>query len=217
MSSPRRQPRVVAELGRPETPQETADRKAENSRNYRKRKTVNNLVYSLLVCVALVLIIALAVPRADSSLLTEVDYRSVATNAQASSEYTLANPELPERWSANRAETDSSGGVSSWNIGLLTPSSEYLGITQGFDANETWLAGQLRQSAASTTVMVDGIEWTVYDNRGRENVGNVEYAMSTESGNSTFVLFGTAADEEFLVVASALTDQILANQTEGTD
>jgi hypothetical protein len=128
--SPRSQPRIVAELGRPETPQETADRKAENSRNYRKRKTVNNLVYSLLVCVGLVLVIALAVPRADNSLVPEVDYSAVATQAQSSTEHILVNPELPGSWSSNRAETDKAGGVSSWNIGLITPAKEFIGITR---------------------------------------------------------------------------------------
>ncbi|MET4638991.1 DUF4245 domain-containing protein [Mycetocola sp. 2940] len=215
--SSRRPPRVVAELGRPETPQETADRKAENSRNYRKRKTINNLVYSLLVCVGLVLIIALAVPRADNSLVAEVDYGAVATQAQMSSDQVLANPELPGSWSSNRAETDRSGGVSSWNIGLITPSKEYIGISQGFDANETWVSQQLRQTTASSTVAVDGVEWTVYDNRGREDVGNMEYALTTEAGASTFIVFGTATDEEFLTVASALADQVLANSRNGSE
>jgi hypothetical protein len=214
--SPRRPPRVVAELGRPETPEETAARKAENSQNYRKRKTVNNLVYSLLVCVALVIVIALAVPRADKSLLSEVDYRAVAAEAQTSADHPLADPELPGSWSSNRAETDSSGGVSSWNIGLITPSDQFIGITQGFDANETWLSQQLGQSAASTTRTIDGIEWTVYDNRERDDVGNVEYALTTEAGASTFVVFGTAGDDEFRTVTSALTEQVRANiDTEG--
>ncbi|WP_411721555.1 DUF4245 domain-containing protein [Mycetocola sp.] len=213
MSSPRRQPRVVAELGRPETPEESAERKAESSRNYRRRKTVNNLVYSLLVCVGLVLIIALAVPRADNSLVPEVDYGAVATQAQTSSEHTLANPELPGSWSSNRAETDKTGGVSSWNIGLITPSKEYIGIAQGFDANETWVSQQLRQTTASSTVTVDGVEWTVYDNREREDVGNMEYALTSEAGASTFIVFGTGSDEEFRTVASALADQVLANRT----
>lgn len=214
--SPRRPPRIVAELGRPETPQETADRKAENSRNYRKRKTINNLAYSLLVCVGLVLVIALAVPRADTSLVSEVDYSAVAAEAQSSSEHVLANPELPGSWSANRAETDKSGGVSSWNLGLITPEKAFIGIIQGFDANETWLAQQLRQTAASSTITVEGVEWTVYDNRGRDDVGNVEYALTTESGASTFLVFGTAADDEFLTVAAALADQVLANRSNGS-
>lgn len=215
--SSRRQPRVVAELGRPETPQETAERKAENSRNYRKRKTINNLVYSLLVCVGVVLVIALAVPRADNSLLREVDYSAVAAEAQSSTEHILANPELPGSWSANRAETDKTGGVSSWNLGLITPDKAYIGIVQGFDANETWLSQQLRQQAATSTITVDGVEWTVYDNRGREDVGNMEYALTTESGASTFIVFGTADGDEFLTVASALADQVSANSTNGSE
>ena len=39
-----KQPRVVAELGRPETPDETAARKAASSAAYRSSKTVRNLV-----------------------------------------------------------------------------------------------------------------------------------------------------------------------------
>ena len=56
-------PRIVAELGRPETASETAARKAENSRLYRQRKTVNNLTLSLLVSLGMVLLIVLIVPR----------------------------------------------------------------------------------------------------------------------------------------------------------
>jgi hypothetical protein len=48
MSDLRPEGRVVAELGRPETPAETAARKAESSRLHRQRQTVNNLVYSLI-------------------------------------------------------------------------------------------------------------------------------------------------------------------------
>ena len=44
-----KQPRVVAELGRPETPDETAARKAASSAAYRSSKTVRNLVVALLV------------------------------------------------------------------------------------------------------------------------------------------------------------------------
>ncbi|MDF2441986.1 MAG: hypothetical protein JWR01_189, partial [Subtercola sp.] len=76
-------PRVVAELGRPETLEETTARKAEQSRKYRANKTINNLWLSLIVCVAVVIVIVLLVPRNDSSQLQSVDYRSVATSAQA--------------------------------------------------------------------------------------------------------------------------------------
>ena len=58
-----RRGRVVAELGRPETPSETAARKAESSRVYRSSQTFRNLIAALLASVAVVLVIAFAVPR----------------------------------------------------------------------------------------------------------------------------------------------------------
>jgi hypothetical protein len=56
-----RQPRIVAELGRPETPEETAARKAENSRKHRENQTLRNLVFALLSSLAVVLVLVLVV------------------------------------------------------------------------------------------------------------------------------------------------------------
>lgn len=214
--SRQRPPRVVAELGRPETPEETAARKAENSRKYRGAKTVNNLVFSLLVTVGLVVVIVLAVPRSDNSMLESVDYSSVAETAQNAYPQPLANPDLPGSWSSNRADVGKTGGVQSWNIGLITPSDQFIGITQGFNANETWVATQLKSSLASSTVTIDGIEWTVYDNRGNtDRHGNVHYALSTVAGESTFLIFGTASDDEFVTVAESISEDVAANSEEG--
>jgi hypothetical protein len=45
-------PRIVAELGRAETPDETAARKAESSRVYRASQNTRNLVAALIVTIA---------------------------------------------------------------------------------------------------------------------------------------------------------------------
>lgn len=44
MAEKQKRPVIVAELGRPETASETASRKAEQSRLYKQRKTVNNQI-----------------------------------------------------------------------------------------------------------------------------------------------------------------------------
>lgn len=213
-------PRVVAELGRPETPEETAARKAENSRNHRRRQTINNLVFSLLATLALVAVIVLMVPRADAPQLPDVDFSQAAVDAQASRDEILANPKLPDTWSSNYAElrTKKAPGISTWNIGLLTPGDEqrFIGITQGFGADATWQSNELKNSLADTIITIDGIEWTVYDNRDNtEDMGNVHYALVTESGTSTFILFGTGTDKEFTTVAKAIADQVEANEKIG--
>ena len=115
-----RPPRVVAELGRPETPDETAARKAENSRLHRQRQTVLNLVLSLGASLLLVLVIVLLVPRSDTAMVRDVDVAPIAEQAQVASDDPLAVPELPEGWRANAAElrTSSVDEVTAWYVGL---------------------------------------------------------------------------------------------------
>ncbi|KQM83019.1 DUF4245 domain-containing protein [Agromyces sp. Leaf222] len=209
------QGRVVAELGRPETPEETAARKAKNSREYRERKTTRNLVYALLASLAVVLVIVLAVPRSDEPMHADVDVAAIAEQAQAGSEEPLAVPDLPEGWSANAAELRRSqtDGITAWYTGYLTPSGEFIGLSQGLDANATWSADLLARTLATGTVQIDGVDWTVYDNRdSSDDLGNARYGLTTEAGSTVFVLVGTATDAEFATLASAIADTVQAQQ-----
>lgn len=210
---------IVAELGRPETPEEEAARKAQNSKNYRDSKTIRNLWVAVGVAVGIVALIVLLVPRDDSSRLQAVDYRAVAVSAQRTLPVPLAVPELPDTWTSNVAEirTASLDGVTSWFVGLITPSRQFLSITQGIDANPSWLVTELKQTSPTGTTTIDGIDWTVYDNRDSDrDVGNVKYALTTESGRSTFIVAGTATPEEAEALASTITDAIEQQTTGAT-
>jgi len=218
----RREPKprpVVAELGRPETPEEEAARKAQNSKNYRDSKTIRNLWVAVGVTVAIVALMVFIVPRDDSSRLQSVDYRSVAVSAQRTLPVPLAVPELPDTWSSNVAEirTASLDGVTSWFIGLITPSKQFLSITQAVDANPSWLVNEMQQTIPTGTVTIDGVDWIVYDNRDSDrDVGNVEYALTTESGRSTFIVAGTATPDEARALASTITTTIEKQTIEAT-
>lgn len=206
-------PRVVAELGRPETPEETAARKAENSLKHRQRQTLKNLLLALGASLLLVLVIVLLVPRSNTPIEPDVDVASVAQQAQVASEDPLAVPEVPDGWRPNAAElrTSQADDVTAWYVGYLTPSDEFIGMYQGLDANPTWAAGLLARTLAVGTVTIDGVEWTVHDNRdSTDDVGNARYGLTTEAGGSMFVLLGTATPEEFATLASALTPTIEA-------
>jgi hypothetical protein len=212
MTPSKKPPAVVAELGRPETPDETAERKAQNSRNHRNRQTINNLVYSLIATVGLVAVIVLFVPRGNPVDSTPaVDYKSIAAEAQGSEPDRLLIPSLPSGWKSNNAQlnTKTPDKVDSWYIGLITPKGEYIGIRQGFDANDSWIAEQVNKSLIKNTTTIDGVKWDVYDNRksGQDN-GDVDYALVNTTGKSSIVIFGTAVDDEFRTVAHSLADQI---------
>ena len=209
-----KQPKIVAELGRPETPAETAARKAENSRLYKSRKTINNLVYSLLVTVGLVAVIYFLVPRAEGEPNWQVDYIAQSEIASQSLGEELLVPSMPEQWRANAAElrNASNGQVTSWYIGFITPSDKFIAFNEAFDANETWVSNELKDYPATGTVTLDGQVWTVYDNRSMKDAGNVEYAMVTTSGRSTVVLFGNADTTEFEQLATSITADLRSAQ-----
>jgi hypothetical protein len=205
-----RTPRVVAELGRPETAGETAARKAASSRAHRENQTAFNLVVAIVVSVAIVVLLVLVVVRPGGSQLKAIDYRSVASDAQQQVTTTLVAPALPSGWTSNRAEIRPAGsdGVQSWYVGFLTPDTQFISLTQGLKANPTWVSNQLAQGAETSTKKVGGLTWSVYDHRTADNTGNLAYAMVTTEDDSTVVLAGTADDADFDLLAKRAAAQL---------
>jgi hypothetical protein len=212
MSDNRPAGRVVAELGRPETPAETAARKAESSRLHRQRQTVNNLVYSLIATLGIVIVIVLMVPRNDPGTVGKpVNWKSVASQGAGAEPDPLLSPDLPKGWSANAAElrTGAATGIDDWHIGFITPDKQYVGLDQGFKADDTWAVTELDSVRATGTTTIDGVKWVVYDNRaGQSDSKNVTYGLVATHGSSTVVLAGTAAAKDFDTVARALAGQL---------
>jgi hypothetical protein len=200
--------RVVAELGRPETPEETAARKAETSRQHRANQTVRNLVWSLVATLAVVLVLVLVVVRPETAPVHPIDYETVAEQAQSSVEVRLAVPHLPEGWTANAAELrTSSAGVQSWYIGFVTPSGQFIAFTQGIDADASWTDDLLdgHHPTGDKTIVID---WVEYDYRSSKDPGNVAYGLVGDVPGSTLVLNGTASDEEFATLATAVASSV---------
>ena len=202
--------RIVAELGRPETPDETAARKATASRTRRARQTVNNLWLSLLATVGIVVVIVLLVPRSDGPRRINIDYEAIAAQAVGAVSQPLVVPSVPDGWSSNAAEvrTQTADLVDEWYIGFLTPENEYIGFSQGIDANATWLLEKVEGTPESGSELVGDVRWTLHDNRTADDPGLAEYAMSVVAGANTYVLYGSAEPAEFRVLAESVSAEI---------
>lgn len=207
-------PRVVAELGRPETPEETAERKAANSRTYRASQTTRNLVAALIVTLAVVLVIIFAVPRGTPPARGEVDVAAVAASVSDSEDRTVIVPDAPEEWLANAAAIEGDS-VRAWTIVYVPDeSSGFLRIAQGFDADPAWPTRVLRGADIDDTVTIDGIVWDVYDIPDPSRAGNVSIALSTQAGADTVLVYGSTDEETARTAAASLSDQITAMQEE---
>ncbi|MDH6180345.1 hypothetical protein M2152_000527 [Microbacteriaceae bacterium SG_E_30_P1] len=198
------EPRIVAELGRPETPQETADRKAAASAKRRANQTLFNLVVATVASLGIVLLLVIVVVRPTPEAAPPIDVSSVASSAESTAGTSLLDPDLPEGWSANAARFGTVDQVPTWYVGYVTPGVQFIAVNQGIDANATWLAAVVDDVEASGSATIDGVAWTLYDNRGADDPGNHAFAMSAELGTSTIVLHGTASDAEFQTLAAAI-------------
>ncbi|CAN5195905.1 hypothetical protein BH11ACT5_BH11ACT5_10920 [soil metagenome] len=198
---------IVAELGRPETPDETAARKAESSRKHRANQTLLNLVVALIASLAVVVFLVVVVVRPAPAPTAGIDYAAVAAEAQGATDEPLLSPVLPAGWSSNDARYQTTEQVPTWYIGFLTPGTQYIGLDQGIGANPTWQAALLDDAEQTGTVTIDGVEWLVYDQRSKTDPGNYAYSLATTRGESTVLLHGTASDDEFVLLATAVAAQ----------
>lgn len=209
----RKQPRIVAELGRPETPDETAARKAAASRRHRENRNFVNLIAALIVCLAVVLVMVLVVVRPDVPEREPIDVAGAAAGAQAVTDEPLLAPELPEGWDANVAEVRTGADeVITWYAGYVTPGEQFLFFRQALDANPTWLVTAIEQATPTGERAIAGITWTEYDQRQLEDPGNLEYVLTTEQGASTVVIGGTADDVELQTFAEAVSAELTAGE-----
>jgi hypothetical protein len=204
---------IVAELGRPETPQETADRKAASRLAHRSNQNTLNLVIALGASLLVVFLIVIVVVRPDQAGPPKtVDWTAVARDAQQSVSTPLLVPALPKTWSANRAEfvdaKSASDGIASWQIGFITPGTQYIGLSQGISANPSWVATQLSDKTATGDENYGGVAWKVYDHRTADHPGNLAYALVATIGESTIVLAGTGSDVEFETLATEIAGEL---------
>lgn len=203
-----KQPAIVAELGRPETPEETAARRAEYSRKRRSNHTVLSLVIAMVASLGVVLLLVLVVVRPSPAPDVTLDYRETAAQAQTDSDVPLIAPPLPPGWYANDARLETTAQVPTWYIGLITPTTQFIALNQGIDANPSWQAAVLDGATPTASTTIDGIAWAIYDRRDVEDPGNYAYSMSAELEGSTVVLHGTAVTEEFELLAAAIAAEL---------
>lgn len=186
------------------SPDEIAAIKAANSRQHRAAQTTRNLVWALVASLIVVLFLVLVVVRPDVPAAEPIDFGTVASQAQSEVDEPLAAPVLPTGWSSNRADLTTTGEIRVWYVGLISPSNQFIALNQGIDANSTWVDTLLEGAKPTGTETLSGVTWTVYDHREADDPGNLAYALVTEVGASTYVLHGTASDDEFALLAQAI-------------
>lgn len=196
MTPPRTTQRVVAELGRPETPDETAARKAESSRIYRSSQTFRNLIAAIIVTVVVVFIVIFGVPRGELPERESIDPAPVASQASESLGRTVLVPDVPAEWRVNAAEVSSDGGSSAWSIAYVPGDEGFIRFAQAFDTDEVWARSALAGSSPTDSIQIDGVEWDVFEPADPSRAANISYALGTQAGSDYVLLYGAATPDQ---------------------
>lgn len=156
--------------------------------------SVRNMIYSLLAVFALAFGLWAMMPSEDGDLgRRPVEVGMVASYAATESAGPIWSPAtLGEDWSANFANYQLFEDLVSWRVGLVTPSQDYVEISQTDEADEGWVntltdkAGE--QVGTRTITGPDGPqEWTAYEGEERAVVLDPD-----EGRENTTVVRGTA-------------------------
>jgi hypothetical protein len=166
------------------------------------------LVLALVASLGIMIAIVLIVPRDDSNRIQSVDYKSIAAEAHASSDKQIIAPELPEGWWSNSARWSPkpADGVQNWYVGFVGPKNQYIGLTQAFGINPTWLAFQLKNSAKTGTQAVGDYTWDIYEALEPSDPPKTKDFMMVLNYNETdtAIIYGVAKPQDFVVLAEAI-------------
>lgn len=188
---------VVAELGRPETPEETAARKAEFSKNYRNSQSFRNLIAALIATVVVLAVIVLMVPRGTPTPAEQPDSVAIAAKLSETAGRTVfAVRELPADWQTNSAAPGKDGSVGYYRA-VYSPDKDsktpgFVNLEQAFNADADRAAVLLPGLVAESAVTIDGWEWTEYTVSDSTKSKNVSYALGTQLGDDYVLVYGNA-------------------------
>ncbi|WP_217180315.1 DUF4245 family protein [Streptomyces sp. AC495_CC817] len=203
---------IVAELGRPETPAETAERKAASSRAYRSSQTVRSLIAALIATLAIVVVIVFAVPRGEPASPRTVDVAGIAADVETTMGRPAIVPDLGTFWRVNEAGL-TSGSTVVWDVTLAPAADEergFIKLAQAFDSDSGWAPQRLNGIAATDTIAIDGRDWDVYKVGDAGAKQNITYAIGTQAGDDYVLLYGSRSADSTAELAESLIPQINA-------
>jgi hypothetical protein len=174
---------------------------SDSAARHRARQTVINLILALGASIGLVVTLVLIVPRDDSSRIREIDYTAISQKAQEDSGFDVITITPPENWWSNNAmlTTNNIDTVPVFKAGFVGSDIKYVGYTQAFNANPTWLALSLNGKVLTEQYSSKHYTWDVYESVVENNPKKtMDFIMVLNYKDQDYLLlYGVADQAEF--------------------
>jgi hypothetical protein len=185
---------------------------SDSAARHRARQTVINLILALGASIGLVVTLILIVPRDDSSRIREIDYTAASQKAKADSGFEVITITPPEDWWSNNAKltTNNIDTVPVFKAGFVGSDIKYVGYTQAFNANPTWLALSLNGKVLTKEYSSKHYKWDVYESIIKnEPKKTMDYIMVLNYKDQDYVLlYGVAEDSEFKTFIDSIDEEL---------
>lgn len=170
---------------------------------HKQAKRANATVIGMLIATGITLLLVLVPVLLNPSpkmKTPNVDVQAIAAQAAGDAGYAPLAPDLPEGWSSNYArwEATNSSGVPVWEVGYLTPETDFIRLSETNAGNPTWIAQVSGDSVVAGERTAGGQAWELRDS------SSGEASMVLELNGMTVVLTGEADLAEFDVLAEAV-------------
>lgn len=169
----------------------------------KQAKRANATVIGMLIATGITLLLVLVpvlLNPAPKATTRNVDVQQVASQAAGDAGYAPLAPELPEGWTSNFARWEASGssGIPVWEVGYLTPGSDFIRLSETDKGNPTWVAQVSENSVVAGERTAGGETWQLRDS------SDGEASMVLERDGLTVVLSGEADLADFDLLAEAV-------------
>jgi hypothetical protein len=185
---------------------------SDSAARHRARQTVINLILALGASIGLVVTLVLIVPRDDSSRIREIDYTAISQKAKADSGFDVITITPPENWWSNNAmlTTNNIDTVPVFKAGFVGSDIKYVGYTQAFNANPTWLALSLNGKVLTKQYSSKHYTWDVYESITKnEPKKTMDYIMVLNYKDQDYMLvYGVAEDSEFKTFIDSIDEEL---------
>ncbi|MCC3291988.1 MULTISPECIES: DUF4245 domain-containing protein [unclassified Arthrobacter] len=176
----------------------------------KQAKRANATVIGMLIATGLTLALCLVpvlLNPAPKMQARNVDVAAAANQAAGDAGYQPLALELPDGWSANYARWNAgtNNGVPNWEVGYVTPDTEFISLTQTNAANPTWIFEHSGDSTVSGERPAGGVTWELRDS------SNADSTLVAEIDGQTVILTGSADLAEFDVLADHVVRELRSN------
>ena len=125
-----------------------------------RRGTWADMLRTMLVVLAFVVLIVLLVPRPGQLPRPQVDVGAAVSGVESQIGFRPVVPTgLPTGWTPNAAQTRDADGVKTFHIGYITDKGLYAGVDQAASISKQWLNANDAEGTAVGEVRVDGVRW----------------------------------------------------------